>query len=153
MMKMTPRERPRDIRKALKLLRRHMRRHAGPLALIALLVVVSASANVYGTYLLKPAVNDYILPGDFAGLARSLVILALIYIAGAAASYGQTRLMVGVAQRTVNVLRRDLFAKLQTLPLRYSDRHTHGELMSRFTNDVDTSSSCRARSRWLARSS
>ncbi|NLD58120.1 MAG: ABC transporter ATP-binding protein [Clostridiales bacterium] len=138
MMKMTPRERPRDIRKALKLLRRHMRRHAGPLALIALLVVVSASANVYGTYLLKPAVNDYILPGDLAGLLKFLMFMGAVYAAGVAASFGYSQLMVRVAQKIVREIRDELFSKVQKLPLRFFDARTHGELMSRFTSDIDT---------------
>jgi len=130
-------EKPKNASQTALRLFRYLESNSLMLVLVIVLMLVSTASSLAASYFLKPLINDYILPGDFAGLARSLVILALIYIAGAAASYGQTRLMVGVAQRTVNVLRRDLFAKLQTLPLRYSDRHTHGELMSRFTNDVD----------------
>jgi len=130
-------EKPKNASQTALRLFRYLESSRLMLVLVIALMLVNTASSLAGSYFLKPLINDYILPGDFAGLARSLVILAAIYIAGAAAAYGQTRLMVGVAQRTVNVLRRDLFAKLQTLPLRYSDRHTHGELMSRFTNDVD----------------
>jgi ATP-binding cassette subfamily B protein len=91
-----------------------------------------------GNYFLKPLINDYILPGDFAGLRTGLITLGMIYLAGAGASYAQSRLMINVAQRTTNTLRRELFIKMQGLPLRYFDEHTHGELMSRYTNDIDS---------------
>ena len=130
-------EKPKNASQTALRLFRYLESSRLMLVLVIVLMLISAASSLAGSYFLKPLINDYILPGNFAGLARSLVILAVIYVAGAAASYGQTRLMVGVAQRTVNVLRRDLFAKLQTLPLSYSDGHTHGELMSRFTNDID----------------
>lgn len=107
------------------------------LALVFMLMLVSSGSALIGSYLLKPIINNYILPGDFRGLARAIGELALIYLAGVGASYAQSRLMIEVAQRTSNTMRRDLFAKLQKLPLRYFDAHPHGELMSRFTNDID----------------
>jgi len=115
-----------------------MKGHAGPLMLVALLVVVSAAANVLGTYLLKPAVNDYILPGDLGGLAGFLLFMGAVYAVGVAASYGYSQRMVRVAQRIVREIRDELFAKVQKLPLRFFDARTHGELMSRFTSDIDT---------------
>jgi len=115
-----------------------MKGHAGPLMLVALLVIVSAAANVLGTYLLKPAVNDYILPGDLGGLAGFLLFMGAVYAVGVAASYGYSQRMVRVAQRIVREIRDELFAKVQKLPLRFFDARTHGELMSRFTSDIDT---------------
>jgi ATP-binding cassette, subfamily B, multidrug efflux pump len=109
-----------------------------PLLLVVLiLVLLSSASTLAGNYLLKPLINDYILPGDFGGLARVLVLLGVIYLIGVLASYGQSRLMVQVAQPTSNALRRELFAKMQSLPLSFFDRHPHGELMSRYTNDID----------------
>lgn len=132
------RERPRDIRKPLKLLGRYMRGHVPALSAISLLVVVSAGANVLGTYLLKPAVNQYILPGDIPGLVKFLLFMGIVYLIGAASTYGYTQLMVKVAQRIVREMRDDLFGKIQRLPLSFFDARTHGELMSRFTSDIDT---------------
>lgn len=132
------RERPRDIRKPLKLLWRYMKGHAPALLLIALLVVISAGANVYGTYLLKPAVNDYILPGNLLGLAKFLLFMGAVYLVGVAATFGYSQLMVKAAQKMISEIRDDLFRKIQTLPLRFFDARTHGELMSRFTSDIDT---------------
>jgi len=107
------------------------------LLVVMVLVVINSGSALAGNYFLKPLLNNYILPGDFAGLGHALALLAGIYGAGVIAAYGQSRLMVHVAQRTSNTLRRDLFVKLQSLPLSYFDAHTHGELMSRYTNDID----------------
>ncbi|MEA5017064.1 MAG: ABC transporter ATP-binding protein [Candidatus Limiplasma sp.] len=136
--KSSSRARPRDIRKPLKLVWRYTRGHGAALALVSLLVVLSAGANVYGTYLLKPAVNDYILPGDIPGLARFLLFMGLVYLAGVCATYGYSQLMVKVAQKIIREIRDDLFRKVQKLPLSFFDARTHGELMSRFTSDIDT---------------
>ena len=138
MTRLSSRERPRDIRKPLRLLWRYMKNHRPVLLLVTLLVVISAGANVYGTYLLKPAVNDYILPGNIPGLAKFLLFMGVVYLAGAAASYGYSQLMVKVAQKIIKEIRDDLFCKVQRLPLRFFDTRTHGELMSRFTSDIDT---------------
>jgi ATP-binding cassette subfamily B protein len=130
-------EKPKDARQTVFRLLGYLKPRKFALMLVIVLMLLSTGSSLAGSYFLKPLINNYILPGDFAGLARNLVILAGIYIAGAAASYGQTRIMVQVAQRTGNTLRRELFARLQSLSLRYSDKHSHGELMSRFTNDID----------------
>jgi ATP-binding cassette subfamily B multidrug efflux pump len=104
---------------------------------VCILLIVSTGSGLAGSYFLKPLVNKYILPGDFTGLAGALVVLAIIYLVGVVASYMQGRVMVFIGQRAANVMRRDLFDKLQDLPLKVFDTHTHGELMSRFTNDID----------------
>ena len=91
----------------------------------------------YKAYFLKPLVNNYILPGDFAGLAKMLVILGTIFVVGALAAYGYARIMVHVAQNTISNIRTDLFNKMQELPIKYFDRNTHGDLMSLYTNDID----------------
>lgn len=132
------RERPRDIRKPIKLLWRYMKGHVPLLLLVTLLVIVSAGTNVYGTYLLKPAVNDYILPGNIPGLLKFLLFMGAVYLVGVAANFGYSQLMVKAAQKMISEIRDDLFRKIQTLPLRFFDARTHGELMSRFTSDIDT---------------
>ncbi len=129
---------PRDTKKTLLHLGRYLGFHKWTLALVALLVLVSTAANVVGTYLFRPIINDYILPGDIPGLVRALAAMGVMYALGALATLGYSQLMVHAAQKVVTEIRRDLFAHVQKLPLRYFDANTHGELMSRFTNDVDT---------------
>lgn len=107
------------------------------LVLVACFIVVSSFSMVAGTYFLKIIINDYILLGDFAGLLKMLVILGSIYLAGAASAYVYSRLMVRVAQSTIQDIRTDLFNKMQQLSIAYFDRHTHGDLMSLYTNDID----------------
>jgi ATP-binding cassette subfamily B multidrug efflux pump len=104
---------------------------------VAALLILSTGSGLAGSYFLKPLVNNYILPGNLKGLAGALAVLAGIYLAGVAASYLQSRFMVTIGQKTANLMRKDLFDKMQDLPLRFFDTHTHGELMSRFTNDID----------------
>jgi ATP-binding cassette subfamily B multidrug efflux pump len=130
-------ERPQDTGKVVRRLLSYLQRRGLAVLAVVLLVLTSSASTLAGNYLLKPLINNYVLPGNFPGLARALLILGVIYLIGAAATYGQSRIMVYVAQRTSNTLRRELFVKLQTLPLSYFDRYTHGELMSRFTNDID----------------
>ena len=131
-------QRPGDAKGTVRKLLRYIGHYRFMLLLVALCLLGSTAASVYGSYLLKPLINDYIVPGDFAGLARALVFMALLYVGAAALSYAQSRMMVFVSQKTVSTLRQDLFDTLQNLPLRYFDTHTHGDLMSRFTNDVET---------------
>ena len=102
-----------------------------------ILIVVNSIAMVAGSYFLKPLVNNYILPGDFSGLAKMLAVLGTIFGLGALASYGYARLMVHIAQNTISNIRTDLFNKMQELPIKYFDRNTHGDLMSLYTNDID----------------
>lgn len=116
------------------------------LALVMVFVLLSALAGVAGNYLLKPIINDCIAPligtnptaADFLPLVEMIVLLAVIYLVGAGASYYYNQLMINVTNETLHRLRNDLFQRLEDLPIRYFDTHTHGELMSRFTNDVDT---------------
>ena len=129
---------PKNIRGALAKLMRYLGRYKPHLALVALLLVVSSACTVGGSYLIRPLINDYILPGDFPGLARMLAVMALVYILGAAASFGYSRIMVHISQTTVANIRSDLFGRMQNLPLKFFDTHTHGELMSRYTNDIET---------------
>lgn len=138
MARMMLHEKPKDIRKTSKFLWRYMRKHSAAFLLISLLIAVSAGANVYGTYLLKPAIDDYIIPGNMHGLAAFLFFMGGVYLAGVAASFGYSQLMVKVAQKIIQEIRDDLFRKVQKLPLKFFDARTHGELMSRFTNDIDT---------------
>lgn len=131
-------KRPKDTKKALKNLLKYLGYHKWMLLLVAVLVAVSSGANIMGTYLIKHVINDYALPGDIPGLVRMLLMMGVMYACGVAATFFYNRLMVKTSQQVVTEIRRDLFAHVQKLPLSYFDAHTHGELMSRFTNDVDT---------------
>lgn len=112
--------------------------HKFLLAAVAVLVTISAGANLLGTYMVKPLVNRYIVPGDFSGLLFGVLFTAAIYLAGALSSYGYSQTMVKAAQKIIYDIRRDLFHTMEKLPLDYFDRHPYGDTMSRFTNDVDT---------------
>lgn len=126
-----------------------------PLLILAFaMVIVSALAGVMASYLLKPIINnltdnlkEYINGGLAADAARNKVLtdltkdvikMAVIYVCGAVGTYMSSRLMVSVAQKTANKMRRELFDHLQDLPVSYFDKHPHGEVMSRFTNDMDS---------------
>ena len=130
--------RPKDSAKTMKRLLHYMGIYKWSVLLVGVLVCISSLANLLGTYMLKPVINTYILPGDIPGLIRTILLMALMYGAGAFATLGYNQLMVITCQKIVGRIRRDLFEHTQKLPLSYFDAHTHGELMSRFTNDVDT---------------
>lgn len=131
-------QKPKNLRGTLRKLLRYLEPYKALLLAVLVLLVISSVCTVAGSYLLKPLINDYILPGDFAGLAKMLVVMAAIYVAGAVCSYGYARIMVRISQTTVAKIREDLFRKMQSLPLQYFDTHTHGDLMSRYTNDIET---------------
>jgi len=104
---------------------------------IAILVVVSIGASLSSSYMIRPIINDYILPGNLSGLGRMLIILLSVFITGIAATYIQYRLLIKVGTRTAAAIRRELFEKMEALPIKYFDSNQHGNLMSRYTNDMD----------------
>ncbi len=130
--------RPKNTRRAIRQMFGYLGRHKWHMFAIAFLVSASAMANIMGTYLLKPVINNYILPGDIPGLIRMIALMGFMYALGASACLAYNQLMVHMSQQVVSEIRSDLFEHTQKLPLSYFDAHTHGELMSRFTNDVDT---------------
>ena len=131
-------KRPKDTKKAIKHLLVYLGHYKWMFMLVVLLVLISAGANVAGTYLVKPVVNHFIVPGDMEGLLKAVIAMGVMYACGALCTFGYNRIMVKVSQKVIQDIRNDLFAHVQKLPLKYFDAHTHGELMSRFTNDVDT---------------
>lgn len=131
-------KRPKDIGRTIRYLIRYLGGHKWMFLFVAVLVLISTGANIMGTYLLKPVINRFILPGDVTGLLKAVTGMGLLYFVGAFATFGYNQLMVKTAQKVIKEIRQDLFAHVQKLPLKYFDAHTHGELMSRFTNDVDT---------------
>jgi len=126
-----------DARGTLARLWRYLQRQRWVLVAAVGMVVVSTALNLSGPYLLGVAIDDYILAGDRDGLARIATIMIAAYLGLTVSIWGQSVLMVQVAQHTVRELRQDVFDMLQTLSLRYFDRHPHGDLMSRLTNDVE----------------
>lgn len=106
-------------------------------------VVVSTLSNLAGSYMLRPIINTYIVPldgsrGDAVGLFKALIVMAAVYLISVSVNYAQSRIMLTVAQNALQRIREELFSKMQKLPLRFYDTNNNGDLMSRFTNDVDT---------------
>ena len=136
-------EKPKNTKKTLLRLLSYVTQKKALLVVVFVLVLFSSIADIIGTYLLTPIINEIgkmVSTGssDFTTIMKYLCVLGVIYILGAVAQYTYSRLMLNVSHGTLNLLRKDLFDHLQDLPIKYFDSHTHGELMSRFTNDVDT---------------
>lgn len=131
-------QRPKDMKGTFKKLMGYVGKYKGSLVLVAVCLLISSAASVATSYLLKPLLNDYIIPGDFPGLFKMLLVMGGMYLLSSLCSFAYARIMVHVAQHTVAALRQDLFDRLQQLPVSYYDRHQSGDLMSRFTNDIDT---------------
>ena len=131
-------QKPKNMGKTVSTLLRYVGRSKWLLGVVAVCLVLNVGCTVGGSYLLKPLINECIVPGDYPRLAQMLALLAGVYTCAALLSFTYARIMVHVSQRTTHAIRRDLFARMQRLPLSYFDAHTHGELMSRYTNDVET---------------
>lgn len=113
------------------------------LVLVLIGLLVSVAANIAGTYMLVPIINEYIVPWignanpDFTGLIGQLTVMAAVYTIGILGTFMYNRLMINVSTGTLLKLRLEMFTKMQTLPISYFDRRTHGEIMSTYTNDTD----------------
>ncbi|MCC8035707.1 MAG: ABC transporter ATP-binding protein/permease [Rikenellaceae bacterium] len=130
-------EKPKNGRKTFLRLVSFVGHEKKMLALVAVLIVINIACSLGGSYLLRPIINDYILPGNIPGLVRMLVILAVVYLIGVAANWIQARMLNLVGQRTVLRLRITMFSRMETLPVAYFDGNQHGNIMSRYTNDID----------------
>ena len=130
-------KKPKNLRYTLRTLLSYMGRHKFLLLIVAVLVTVSALCNLLGTYMIRPLVNG-LAEGGLSHLIRATALTAGIYLTGALCSLGYTQTMVKAAQQILFDIRRDLFSHLQKLPLRFFDQSRHGDVMSYFTNDVDT---------------
>jgi ATP-binding cassette subfamily B protein len=139
-------EKSKNPRGTLARLGGYLKPQLGLLVGTTVLVVVTSLVDLLGPYLMGKAIDSYINKGDLTGLAPFLGLMSGTYIIAAAGTWLQAYLMAGVAQQAVRDMRRDLFARLQTLPLRFFDQRAHGELMSRLTNDVDNVSNVLASS-------
>lgn len=130
-------KKPKNLFNTFKTLMSYLGRHKFLLLAVAVLVTVSASANLLGNYMIRPVVNN-LASGDIKKLIYGVIVTAVIYLIGVITAYGYTQIMVKAAQKVLFDIRRDLFSHLQTLPLRFFDSQRHGDIMSYFTNDVDT---------------
>ncbi len=131
-------------RGALKRLVGYIMRRKGMMAAVLLCIALSSIANVASSLFLQRLIDDYIAPllleaaPVFTGLLKAIATMACIYLVGIVSSLFYNRLMATVAQSTLKDIRDDMFSHMQTLPLRYFDTHTHGDVMSYYTNDTDT---------------
>ena len=142
---------PKNAKKTIARLIKYMGKYKVCLIVVFLAVLVSAGASVACDALIKPVLNNYIIPlfnratggeviaaKDFIPFAKLLGVMAVIFLLGVIASWLNSRLMLYVSTQTLYRIRTELFTELEKLPLKYFDSHTHGELMSLFTNDTDT---------------
>lgn len=130
-------EKPKNIWSTLKRLLKYLSAYRLILVVAVVMIIISAVANIAGTWYLKPMINGLVVGADLGQLAGFIAQMAVIYILAVITSYVSSLLMVHLAQKTTNRIRADLFNHMQDLPLRFFDSKSHGELMSRFTNDVD----------------
>ncbi len=126
-----------------RLMRYILKDYAPHCAIVVACICISVFANVQGTMFTRTLIDAHIIPligqedPDFSSLLAALIRVGAFYLAGAVAAYAQTRIMVNVTQGTLRNLRNDMFAHMEGLPIRYFDTHSHGEIMSTYTNDID----------------
>ena len=135
--------RPKETRETIRRLLAYLNEDKMKMGLAFICVILNTLGTLVGSYMLRPIINTYIVPvdgsrGDPAGLFKALIVMAAVYLVGVGANYAQARIMLTVAQGALRRIRNDLFGKLQSLPVRFYDTNSNGDLMSRFTNDVDT---------------
>ncbi len=139
-----PIRKPKDAQKTLRRIFSYVGHQRWLLCFVVIFILISSLADVAGTFLLKPVINNYLLPFigqeniDLSGFIGMLCLMGGIYLAGAVSSYAYNRIMLSISAKTLKTVRTDLFSAMQRLPIRFFDSHPHGELMSRFTNDTDT---------------
>ncbi|MDO5407605.1 MAG: ABC transporter ATP-binding protein [Eubacteriales bacterium] len=134
---------PKNTRETIRRLMTYLNEDKAKMSLALVCVILNTLGALAGSYMLRPIINTYIVPvdgsrGDAAGLARALGVMMAVYLIGVAASYAQAKIMLTVAQNALMKIRNDLFGKMQSLPVKFYDTNSNGDLMSRFTNDVDT---------------
>ncbi|MCQ2583524.1 MAG: ABC transporter ATP-binding protein/permease [Treponema sp.] len=134
---------PKDAKKTISRILKYMGTYKILWIFVFLCVVVSSGVNVVASYLIKPALNDFIIPligqknPDFSGFIKLLIAVLSLFILGVFTNWANSRIMIKISTNLLFNIRTELFKRLEKLPIRYYDAHTHGELMSRFTNDTD----------------
>ena len=137
-------EKPKNPKETIGRLAKYLMEYKGQMLLVVLGICGSSGASVASTYFLKPIINDYIVPfigrenPDLSAFVSMLCLMAVVYLIGVGSGYLYKRLMVNIATGSMRKIRTDLFTHMQKLPIKYFDTHTHGELMSRYTNDIET---------------
>ncbi|MFA1015109.1 ABC transporter ATP-binding protein [Dubosiella newyorkensis] len=129
--------RPQNFWKTLKRLLSYMGKHSFLFFVIMVLVAVSGLANLFGVFMIRPIVNA-LGEGQSEQAMQGILIMAIIFTCGVLSSLGYTQIMAKAAQEVVKDLRHDLFEKMESLPIKVFDSTSHGDIMSRFTNDIDT---------------
>lgn len=130
--------------KTVKRLLSYLGTHKFRLIFVVICIVISSLASVLSSLFLKTLIDDYIEPllvqavPDFSGLLSIIILMGGIYLIGVFATFFYNRIMVNIAQGVLKKIRDDMFAHMQTLPIKYFDTHTHGDVMSHYTNDTDT---------------
>ena len=130
-------KKPENMKKTVGYFLSYMGRHKRMLFVVAVLVSVSALCNLLGTYMIRPVVNG-LADGNVRTLLKGVLVAAAIFATGALAAWGYSQTMVRASQKILFDIRRDLFSHIQTLPLKFFDTNGHGDIMSLFTNDIDT---------------
>ncbi len=137
-------EKPKTPKATIGRLAKYLMAYKGQMLLVIVGIIGSSGASVASTYFLKPIINDYIVPfigqenPNLSAFVSMLCLMAVVYLIGVGCGYLYKRLMVNIATGSMRKIRTDLFTHMQSLPIKYFDTHTHGELMSRYTNDTDT---------------
>ncbi len=129
---------PKNLKKTVGRLLSYISHEKGKLILVFFCVILGTAANLAGSYMLRPIINGLTSEnGSVAFLLKGVLVMLGIYLIGTLAQYMQQKIMIGISQNAIQTLRNELFQKMQKLPVRYYDTNNHGDLMSRFTNDVD----------------
>lgn len=130
-------KKPKDMKKTVHFFLSYMGQHKRMLLVVAVLVSLSALCNLLGTYMIRPVVN-HLADKNVFSLLKGVLTAACIFAIGAFSAWGYSQTMVKASQRILFDIRRDLFSHIQTLPLKFFDTRGHGDIMSLFTNDIDT---------------
>ncbi len=133
-----PGGKPKNMKKTLGRLFSYISHNKLQLGIVVLCIIAGTIANLAGSYMLRPIINGLTSEsGSVSSLLQGIIAMICIYLVAVIAQYLQQRIMIGVSQNAIQKLRNDLFEKMQKLPVRYYDTNNHGDVMSRFTNDVD----------------
>ena len=132
-----PGGKPKETKETIKRLFSYLSGYKWQIFIAVFFVVLNALVQVAGSYMLRPIINNYIAAGKSEGFIYALLTLLGVYLVGVVSTYLQHRLMIQVSQNAIKNIRSDLFQKVQALPVRFYDTEKNGEIMSRFTNDVD----------------
>lgn len=133
-----PVRKPKDAGKTIKRILTYLLDYKIHLVFVVIGIIFSSVASIAGTYLLKPVINNLTSSADIPKLVGTLILMGTFYALGIIGTFMYNRLMLTISSGTLEKIRVQLFTHMQSLPIKYFDTHTHGELMSRFTSDTDT---------------